>query len=178
MGRTRRTGLPPVGGLSFHGVPGLCSNSLAHRLPGGIEAQGKIRPPMQAWVSFSGALLVIRAPWVAWHGDFHTGRVCQSEVSVAADSANFPMSRKETWQSAGSSGVSLSAGDSCTIAWRVPRGVLDGAKVLFGAGYTSQELCDWRTLASRTRWPVADRRYPHSDPWKKVLGLLASCWHS
>ena len=28
-----------VGGLSFHGVSGMCHESLAHRLPGGIQAQ-------------------------------------------------------------------------------------------------------------------------------------------
>ena len=43
-----------VGGLSFHGVSGLCLSSLEHRLPGGIQAQGMRRRPMQAWVSCSG----------------------------------------------------------------------------------------------------------------------------
>ena len=44
-----------VGGLSFHGVSGLCMSSLAHMLPGGIQAQGMRRRPMQAWVSCSGS---------------------------------------------------------------------------------------------------------------------------
>ena len=39
LGQTLRTGRRLVGGLSFHGVSGLCTNSLAHRLPGGIQAQ-------------------------------------------------------------------------------------------------------------------------------------------
>ena len=43
-----------VGGLSFHGVSGLCMSSLAHRLSGGIQAHGIRSRPMQAWVSCSG----------------------------------------------------------------------------------------------------------------------------
>ena len=54
LGQTLRTGHPLVGGSSFHGVSGLCINSLAQRLPGGIQAQGMGRRPMQAWVSCSG----------------------------------------------------------------------------------------------------------------------------
>ena len=51
--QTLRTGRPLVGGLSFHGVLGLCMSSLAHRLQGGVQAQGLRRRPMQAWVSCS-----------------------------------------------------------------------------------------------------------------------------
>ena len=46
-------GRPLVGGLSFHGVSGLCMSSLAHGLPGGIQAQAMRRRPTQAWVSCS-----------------------------------------------------------------------------------------------------------------------------
>ena len=53
-GQTHRTECLLLGGLSFHGVSGLCTNSLARRLPKGIQAQGTRRLPMQAWVSFSG----------------------------------------------------------------------------------------------------------------------------
>ena len=49
-----RTGRHPVGGLSFHDVSGLWTKSLAHRLPGGVQAQSKRRRPKQAWVSCSG----------------------------------------------------------------------------------------------------------------------------
>ena len=49
LGQTLRTGRPLVGGLSFHGVSGLCMSSSADRLPGGMR-----RRPMQAWVSCSG----------------------------------------------------------------------------------------------------------------------------
>ena len=40
--------------LWFHGVSGRCVSSLAHRLPGGIQGQGRRRRPMQARVSCSG----------------------------------------------------------------------------------------------------------------------------
>ena len=43
LGRTLRTGRPLVGGLSFHGVSGLRTNSLAHRLRGGVQAEGMRR---------------------------------------------------------------------------------------------------------------------------------------
>ena len=36
-----------VGGLSFHGVSGLCMSSLAHGLPGGIQAHDMRRRPMR-----------------------------------------------------------------------------------------------------------------------------------
>ena len=49
LGQTLRTGRPLVGGLSFHDVYGLCTSSLAHRLPGGIQAQGMRKRPMQAF---------------------------------------------------------------------------------------------------------------------------------
>ena len=52
LGHTLRAGRPQVGGLSFQDVLGLCMSSLAHGLPGGIQAQG-MRRPMQAWVSCS-----------------------------------------------------------------------------------------------------------------------------
>ena len=54
--------------LSFHGISGLCMKSLAHRLPGGIQAQGMSRLPMQAWVSLAlgvGHLLVLHTTSVA-----------------------------------------------------------------------------------------------------------------
>ena len=35
-----RAGGPLVGGLLFDGVSGLCMSPLAHRLPGGVQAQG------------------------------------------------------------------------------------------------------------------------------------------
>ena len=54
LGQTLRAGRALVVGLSFHGVSGLCMNSLAHRLPGGIQTQGISRRPLQAWVSFNG----------------------------------------------------------------------------------------------------------------------------
>ena len=54
LGQTLRTGRPLLGGLSFHGVSGLSTSSLARRLPGGIQAQGIRRRPTQAWVSCSG----------------------------------------------------------------------------------------------------------------------------
>ena len=76
LGQTLRAGRRLVGGLSFHGVSELCTNSLAHRLPGGIQAQelriqaqGMRRRPMQAWVSCSGG----RA--TAW--DLHAVRDAQ-----------------------------------------------------------------------------------------------------
>ena len=50
-----RTGRPLVGGLSFHGVWGLCTNPVARRPPRGIQAQDMRRRPMQAWVSRSGS---------------------------------------------------------------------------------------------------------------------------
>ena len=50
-----RTGRPLVGGLSFHGVSGLSTSSLAHRLPGGIQAQGMRRRSTPVWVSRSGS---------------------------------------------------------------------------------------------------------------------------
>ena len=40
LSQTLRTRRPLVGGLSFQGVSGLCTNSLAHRLPEGTQAQG------------------------------------------------------------------------------------------------------------------------------------------
>ena len=44
-------------------------SSLAHGLPGGIQAHGISMQPMQVWVSRSGGwvgqLLVIHTPWVA-----------------------------------------------------------------------------------------------------------------
>ena len=48
LGQTLRAGRPLVGGLSFDGVSALCMSSLAHRLPGGIQAQSMRRRPMQA----------------------------------------------------------------------------------------------------------------------------------
>ena len=39
LGQTIRTGRPLVGGLSFHGVSGLCMSSLAHVLLLGIQVQ-------------------------------------------------------------------------------------------------------------------------------------------
>ena len=85
LGHTLRAGRPLVGGVSFHGVSGLCMNSLVQRLPGVVQAQsvgllwrsaihlrparqalgGMIRRPMQAWVSCSGGrkqLLVVHTP--------------------------------------------------------------------------------------------------------------------
>ena len=59
LGQTLRAGRPPVGGLTFHGVSGLCMSSLAHRLPSGIQAQGMRIRPMQAWASCS------HTTWVA-----------------------------------------------------------------------------------------------------------------
>ena len=47
LGQPLRAGRPLVGGLSFHGVSGLCTSSLAHKLPGGILAQGIRRLSMQ-----------------------------------------------------------------------------------------------------------------------------------
>ena len=47
-----RKGRPLVGGLSFRGVSGLCTNSRAHVVPAGTQAQGM--RPMQAWASCSG----------------------------------------------------------------------------------------------------------------------------
>ena len=55
LGQTLRSVRLLVGGLSFHGVSELCMNSSAHGLPGGNQAQGTRRPPMQAWVSCSGS---------------------------------------------------------------------------------------------------------------------------
>ena len=43
LGQTLRTGRPLVGELSFHGVPGPCTNSMPLGLPGGIQAQGMRR---------------------------------------------------------------------------------------------------------------------------------------
>ena len=54
LGELPRAGRPPVGGLSFHDVSGLCTNSLARVLPGGSQAQGMRRRPMQALVSCPG----------------------------------------------------------------------------------------------------------------------------
>ena len=50
LGQTRRTGRLPVGCLSFHGVSGLCTNSLAHT--GGSQVLG-LRHAGDAWVSCS-----------------------------------------------------------------------------------------------------------------------------
>ena len=65
--RTAQLGRPLLGGLSFLGVSGLCTSSLAQRLPGETQAQGMRRRPRQAWVSCSGVgqLPVIRTLWVA-----------------------------------------------------------------------------------------------------------------
>ena len=53
LGQTLRAGRALVGGLPFHGVSGLCTNSVAHWLPRGIQAQGMSWRPLQAWVSCS-----------------------------------------------------------------------------------------------------------------------------
>ena len=53
LGQTLRTGRLLVGGLSLHGLSGLCL-SWTHGLPGGIRAQGMRRRTIQAWVSCSG----------------------------------------------------------------------------------------------------------------------------
>ena len=55
LGQTLRAGCPLVGGLSFHGISERCLNSLARGLPGGSQAQGSRRWPMQARVTSSGA---------------------------------------------------------------------------------------------------------------------------
>ena len=67
LGPTLRTGRAPVGGLSFHGVSGLCANSLACWQPGGIQAQDMGRRPMQAWVTCFGGRTHACDPrvWVA-----------------------------------------------------------------------------------------------------------------
>ena len=55
LDQTLRPGRPLFGGgFSFHGVSGLCMNTVAHRLPGGIQAQGMKWRPMHAWVSCAG----------------------------------------------------------------------------------------------------------------------------
>ena len=63
---TLRTGRPLFGGLSFHGVSGLRTNSLAHGLPGGIQAQdmrgGRCRPGSLA---LGGRTNCFHTPWVA-----------------------------------------------------------------------------------------------------------------
>ena len=66
-GQTFRTGRPLVGGLSFHGVQGLCTNSLAQRLPGGTQAQRLTTRSMQAWASSTGGrqLHLFNTPLVA-----------------------------------------------------------------------------------------------------------------
>ena len=56
LGQTLRAGRPLVGGLSFYGVSVMCTNPLAHRLPGGFpgsghEARGRCRPGSLAVVS-------------------------------------------------------------------------------------------------------------------------------
>ena len=51
LGQTVRTGRPPVGGLSFHDVPGRCMNPVALKLPQAYETPR----PTQPWVSCSGA---------------------------------------------------------------------------------------------------------------------------
>ena len=57
-----------VGGLPFYGVSGLCTSSLAHRLPGGSQAQ-HIEKAADAGLGlslwWSEQLPVIRTPWVA-----------------------------------------------------------------------------------------------------------------
>ena len=47
-------GRPLVGGFSFHDVSGMFMISVAHSVPGGIQARGMRRRPLQAWVSRSG----------------------------------------------------------------------------------------------------------------------------
>ena len=66
MGQTLRTGRLLVGGLSFHDVSGLCTNSLAHRLPGRSQAQC-MRHDAGVGLSLHGVgqLLLIHTPWVA-----------------------------------------------------------------------------------------------------------------
>ena len=70
LSQTLRIVRPLVGGLSFHGVSGLCTNSPAHGLPGGIQAQGTRRRPIRAWVPCPvGQLPVVRTVWVALSGE-------------------------------------------------------------------------------------------------------------
>ena len=67
LGQTLQTGCFLVGGSSFHGVSGLCMNSLAHGLPGGtqprVREDGRCRPGSLALGVRQ--LLVIRTPWLA-----------------------------------------------------------------------------------------------------------------
>ena len=60
LGQTLRTGRPLVGGFSFHDVSGMCTNPLAHGLPGS--------PRHERCVSLAlgvGQLLATHTPWVA-----------------------------------------------------------------------------------------------------------------
>ena len=70
VGQSLRTGRPLVGGFSFHGVSGLCPNSLAHGQPGGIQSQG-MRQAADA-----GQLPVIRTPW----GGAQCGEQCGPDL--------------------------------------------------------------------------------------------------
>ena len=53
-GQTLRTRRPLVGGCSFHDVSGLCTKSLAHGLPRGIQAQGMRHAADEGFVCRSG----------------------------------------------------------------------------------------------------------------------------
>ena len=48
-----------------------------------------------------------------------------------------------------------------------------GCPLQVGIGYTSRDYCDGQGLASPGRWPVENRRYPSSQPWKKVKERFA-----
>ena len=67
LGQTLCTGRPLVGGLFFCNVSELCTSSLAHRLPQGLQAQS-MRHAADAGLGLLlvevGQLHVIRAPWV------------------------------------------------------------------------------------------------------------------
>ena len=69
LGQHLRTGLSPVGGLSSHGVYGLCAKSLAHGLPGGHAGPGH-QAAADATVGLLlwevGHMPVIRTPRVAF----------------------------------------------------------------------------------------------------------------
>ena len=57
LGQTLRSGCSLVGGLSFPGVSALCMNSLAHRLPGGTQAQDITAAERPGWRSVWSACL-------------------------------------------------------------------------------------------------------------------------
>ena len=47
-----------------------------------------------------------------------------------------------------------------------------GKPMQVGIGYTVRDFCDGQSLASPGRWSPSERRYPQSDAWNAVVGLV------